>query len=144
VREDSVMVGRWSAAAEEIHADICTNALDRRGIFTQHYDTDALDASVLLMPLVRFLPPDDPRIHATVLAIAEELAEEGLVLRYRTEEIDDGLVGEEGTSRSAPSGSSRRSARSAGSAPRASCSRSCSPTPARCSYMPRRSTRART
>ena len=72
-------------------------AVDERGVFTQHYDTDALDASVLLMPLVRFLPPDDERIRATVLAIADELTEDGLVLRYRVEETDDGLSGEEGT-----------------------------------------------
>ena len=49
------------------------------------------------MPLLRFLPPDDPRIRATVLAIADELTEDGLVLRYRVEETDDGLSGEEGT-----------------------------------------------
>ncbi len=66
-------------------------------MFVQHYDTDALDASVLLMPLVRFLPPDDQRIRDTVLAIADELTEEGLVLRYRVEETDDGFSGEEGT-----------------------------------------------
>ena len=66
-------------------------------MFTQHYDTDALDASVLLMPLVRFLPPDDQRIRNTVLAIADELIEDGLVLRYRVDETDDGLSGEEGT-----------------------------------------------
>jgi GH15 family glucan-1,4-alpha-glucosidase len=66
-------------------------------VFTQHYDTDALDASVLLMPLVRFLPPDDPRIKATVLAVADELTDYGLVLRYRVSETDDGLAGEEGT-----------------------------------------------
>ena len=57
----------------------------------------ALDASVLLMPLVRFLPPDDARIRETVLAIADELTVDGLVLRYRTEETDDGLSGDEGT-----------------------------------------------
>ena len=66
-------------------------------MFTQHYDTTTLDASLLLMPLVRFLPADDPRIVATVLAIADELTEDGLVLRYRVEETDDGLSGEEGS-----------------------------------------------
>ena len=66
-------------------------------MFAQHYDTDALDASLLLMPLVRFLPPDDPRIRATVLAIADELTDDGLVLRYRVEQTDDGFAGEEGT-----------------------------------------------
>ena len=77
--------------------DICENAVDERGVFCQHYDTDALDASVLLMPLVRFLPPDDERVKATVLAIADELTQDGLVLRYRTDDTDDGLEGEEGT-----------------------------------------------
>jgi alpha,alpha-trehalase len=66
-------------------------------VFCQHYDTDALDASVLLMVLTRFLPPDDERIRATVLAVADELTHDGLVLRYRVDETDDGLRGEEGT-----------------------------------------------
>ncbi len=97
MREDWERASAWQQAADEIHADICANAVDDRGVFTQHYDTDALDASVLLMPLVRFLPPTDARIRATVLAIAEELTYEGMVLRYRVEETDDGLHGEEGT-----------------------------------------------
>ena len=88
---------RWQAAADEIHADVCKNGVDERGVFTQHYETDALDASALLIPLVRFLPPDDPRVRRTVLAIADELTEEGLVLRYRPEETDDGLSGREGS-----------------------------------------------
>nr|MBA2253963.1 glycoside hydrolase family 15 protein [Chloroflexota bacterium] len=82
---------------DEIHADICKNGVDKRGVFTQFYGTESLDASLLLMPLVRFLPPDDERIRATVLAVAEELTEGGLVLRYRVEETDDGLTGEEGS-----------------------------------------------
>ncbi len=61
IREDIDCASRWQSAADEIRADICDNALDDRGVFCQHYDTDALDASVLLMPLVRFLPPDDER-----------------------------------------------------------------------------------
>ena len=97
LREDWDRAASWRAGADEIHADICENALDDRGVFTQHYDTDALDASVLLMPLVRFLPADDERIRATVLAIADELSEDGLVLRYRVEDTDDGLSGEEGS-----------------------------------------------
>jgi GH15 family glucan-1,4-alpha-glucosidase len=96
LRGDDERATRWQEAADEIHADICANALDRRGVFTQAYGTDALDASVLLMPLVRFLPPDDERIRRTVLAIANELTVDGLVLRYRTQETDDGLSGEEG------------------------------------------------
>ena len=63
----------------------------------QHYDTDALDASTLLAAIFGFLPADDPRLRATVLAIADELSENGFVLRYRTEETDDGLSGKEGT-----------------------------------------------
>ena len=97
MREELEYAARWQSAAEEIKSDICANALSERGVFTQHYDTDALDASGLLMPLTRFLPPDDERIRATVLAIADELTVEGLVLRYRVEETDDGLAGEEGT-----------------------------------------------
>jgi GH15 family glucan-1,4-alpha-glucosidase len=97
IRADEATAARWEAAADEIHADICENGVDERGVFVQHYNTDALDASVLLMPLVRFLPPDDPRIRSTVLAIADELTEGGLVLRYRVDETDDGFDGEEGT-----------------------------------------------
>jgi GH15 family glucan-1,4-alpha-glucosidase len=87
----------WQKVADEIHADICEHGVDERGVFVQHYDTTALDASLLLMPLVRFLPASDERVRATVLAIAEELTVDGLVLRYRVEETDDGLSGEEGT-----------------------------------------------
>ncbi|MGB9378340.1 MAG: glycoside hydrolase family 15 protein [Mycobacteriales bacterium] len=97
IREDADLADKWEAAAAEIKADICEHGVDSRGVFTQHYDTDALDASALLMPLVRFLPPHDPRIRATVLAIADELTEHGLVLRYRVQETDDGFSGEEAT-----------------------------------------------
>jgi GH15 family glucan-1,4-alpha-glucosidase len=97
LREEWDIARAWAEAADEIHADICANAVDERGVFTQHYETDALDASVLLIPLVRFLPPDDERVRKTVLAIADELTQDGLVLRYRVEETDDGLSGEEGT-----------------------------------------------
>ncbi|MBV9193788.1 MAG: glycoside hydrolase family 15 protein [Solirubrobacterales bacterium] len=97
LRADELTSARWQAAADEIHADICANGVDQRGVFVQHYDTDALDASLLLMPLVRFLPPDDPRLRATVLAIADELTENDLVLRYRVDKTDDGFASEEGT-----------------------------------------------
>ena len=97
IREELDLATQWQEAADEIHADICANGVDDRGVFTQHYDTDALDASVLLMPLVRFLPSDDPRIVKTVYAIADELTVDGLVLRYMVKETDDGLSGEEGT-----------------------------------------------
>jgi alpha,alpha-trehalase len=88
---------RWQALADEIRAEILDRGVDGRGVFRQHYDTDALDASNLLVGLVRFLPPDDERVCATVSAIREELTENGLVLRYRTDETDDGQSGEEGT-----------------------------------------------
>jgi GH15 family glucan-1,4-alpha-glucosidase len=97
LREDTERAERWRAAADEIHADVCQNGVDSRGVFVQHYETDALYASVLLMPLVHFLPPTDERVRNTVLTIAEELTEDGLVLRYRPEETDDGLTGREGT-----------------------------------------------
>jgi GH15 family glucan-1,4-alpha-glucosidase len=86
----------WQAKADEFHAEILERGV-RDGVFRQHYDTDALDASLLLIPLLRFLPPDDPRLRATVNAIAEELTEHGLVCRYKVDETDDGLHGKEGT-----------------------------------------------
>jgi alpha,alpha-trehalase len=66
-------------------------------VFRQHDKTDDLDASLLLLPIMGFLPPDDERIKATVLAIADELTEDGLVLRYRTDQTDTGFSGKEGT-----------------------------------------------
>ncbi|MCW3065389.1 MAG: glycoside hydrolase, partial [Solirubrobacterales bacterium] len=97
LRGDFDLASRWQNAAREIHADVLANGLDERGVFTQHYETTALDASNLLIPLLRFLPADDPRVRATVNAIADELTLDGLVLRYRVEDTDDGLSGEEGT-----------------------------------------------
>jgi GH15 family glucan-1,4-alpha-glucosidase len=97
LRGDTGRAQEWRRAAQEIHEEVCANATDDRGVFCQHYDTNALDASVLLIPLLGFLPPGDPRVRATVLAIADELTEDELVLRYRVEETDDGFNGEEGT-----------------------------------------------
>jgi GH15 family glucan-1,4-alpha-glucosidase len=96
-RGDERRVTRWRATAAEIHDEVCERGVDGRGVFVQHYDTEALDASALLIPLMGFLPYDDDRVHATVLAIADELTQHGLVLRYRVEHTDDGLEGEEGT-----------------------------------------------
>ncbi len=96
-RGDEDLAQQWQAIAEEIRADILTRGVDGRGVFRQHYDTDALDASNLLVPLVRFLPPEDERVIATVVAIRKELTQHSLVLRYRTEDTDDGQSGEEGT-----------------------------------------------
>jgi GH15 family glucan-1,4-alpha-glucosidase len=97
LRGDVEAAERWQAAADEMHADICEHGTDARGVFVQHYDGDALDASLLLVTLVGFLPASDERVRATVLAIADELTVDGLVLRYRVEATDDGLAGEEGT-----------------------------------------------
>jgi len=88
---------QWELAAAEIKADVLANGLDSRGVFTQYYGSQALDASLLLAPLLGFLPSDDERIRATVLAIADELTVHGLVLRYRVEETDDGFSGQEGS-----------------------------------------------
>ena len=97
IRNDSAAEAQWSETAKEIHADILANGISDRGVLRQHYDTDALDASTLLAPLFGFLPGEDERMHNTVQAIAEELTEHGYVLRYRTDETDDGLSGKEGT-----------------------------------------------
>ncbi|HEX6152887.1 MAG TPA: glycoside hydrolase family 15 protein, partial [Solirubrobacterales bacterium] len=86
----------WQSIADEIKAEILERGV-RDGVFRQHYETDALDASLLLIPLFRFLPPDDPRVRDTVNAIAAELSRNGLVCRYKVDETDDGLQGEEGT-----------------------------------------------
>ncbi len=66
-------------------------------VLRQHYETDALDASTLLAAIFGFLPADDKRLHKSVLAIADDLTEDGFVLRYRTDETDDGLSGKEGS-----------------------------------------------
>jgi GH15 family glucan-1,4-alpha-glucosidase len=86
----------WRKTAEEIRTDILAHGV-RDDVLRQHYDTDALDASTLLAAVFGFLPADDPRLRASVLAIADELTEHGFVLRYRTDETDDGLSGKEGT-----------------------------------------------
>ena len=86
----------WREVAGRVREEILERGV-RDGVFRQHYDTDALDASTLLIPLVRFLPADDPRVRATVDAIDRDLTENGLVLRYLVGETDDGLSGEEGT-----------------------------------------------
>jgi alpha,alpha-trehalase len=96
-RGDTECATRWRRAAEEIHADVCTRGVDSRGVFVQCYGSTGLDASALLIPLMGFLPPSDERVRATVLAIADELSRDDLVLRYRVDATDDGLEGEEGT-----------------------------------------------
>ena len=96
-RGDTDLTATWRATADEIKDDILAHGVDKRGVLRQHYDTDALDASTLLAAIFGFLPPDDKRLRASVLAIADELTENGFVLRYRTGETDDGLSGKEGT-----------------------------------------------
>jgi alpha,alpha-trehalase len=96
-RSDGEQAQAWRKVADEIHAEICKRGVDDRGVFVQHYDTKELDASLLLIPIMGFLPPEDQRVKKTVLAIADELTDHGLVLRYRVEQTDDGLSGEEGT-----------------------------------------------
>src|SRR5207248_7691123 len=97
IRADPKLSASWQSTADEIRADILTNGVSERGVLRQHYETDSLDASVLLAAIFGFLPADDERLRATVDAIAAELTENGFVLRYRTDETDDGLSGKEGT-----------------------------------------------
>jgi GH15 family glucan-1,4-alpha-glucosidase len=97
IRGDPELQARWAATAEEIRADILEHGVDERGVLRQHYATDSLDASTLLAAIFGFLPPDDERLRASVLAVERELTENGFVLRYRTDETDDGLSGKEGT-----------------------------------------------
>jgi GH15 family glucan-1,4-alpha-glucosidase len=97
MRGDGEAEEKWAAVAEEIKEDILEHGVDARGVLRQHYETDSLDASNLLAAIFGFLPGDDERLKATVLAIAEELTEDGFVLRYKTDETDDGLAGKEGT-----------------------------------------------
>jgi GH15 family glucan-1,4-alpha-glucosidase len=97
MRGDPDLEATWGATAEEIKADVLEHGVDKRGVLRQHYDTDALDASTLLAAIFGFLPSDDERVRASVLAVADELTEDGFVLRYRTDETDDGMSGKEGT-----------------------------------------------
>jgi GH15 family glucan-1,4-alpha-glucosidase len=97
MRGDGEAQQKWAAVADEIKEDILEHGVDERGVLRQHYETDSLDASNLLTAIFGFLPGDDVRLKATVLAIAEELTEDGYVLRYKTDETDDGLSGKEGT-----------------------------------------------
>jgi GH15 family glucan-1,4-alpha-glucosidase len=97
IRGDSELQASWQEVADEIKEDILEHGVSDAGVLRQHYETDSLDASVLLAALSGFLPGDDERMRATVLAIADDLTENGYVLRYRTDETDDGLSGKEGT-----------------------------------------------
>src|SRR4051794_20966215 len=96
IRGNSDLRAEWGATADEIHKDILGNGV-RDGVLRQHYDTDALDASTLLAALFGFLPGSDEVLRKSVLAIADDLTEDGFVLRYVTGETDDGLSGKEGS-----------------------------------------------
>jgi alpha,alpha-trehalase len=97
IRGDNALAAGWAETAAEIKTDILEHGVDKRGVLRQHYATDSLDASTLLAAIFGFLPGTDERMRASVLAIADELTENGFVLRYRTDETDDGLSGKEGT-----------------------------------------------
>ena len=97
IRGDKAREATWRTTAEEIKDDVLTHGLSDGGVLRQHYATDALDASSLLAANFGFLPGSDERLRATVLAIAEDLTEDGFVLRYRTDETDDGMSGKEGS-----------------------------------------------
>ena len=89
---------RWSAERDRIYRQIMERGWhSERGAFVQHYDTDVLDASVLLMPLVKFIAPTDPRWLSTLDAISNELVSDSLVYRYNPQAAPDGLDGDEGT-----------------------------------------------
>jgi GH15 family glucan-1,4-alpha-glucosidase len=91
-------VERWRAVRDEIHDTVTTRSWSPElGAFTQSLDDDSLDASVLLMPLVKFITPTDPKWLSTLDAIDEGLAHDALVDRYDTAHYDDGLDGDEGS-----------------------------------------------
>jgi alpha,alpha-trehalase len=96
-RGDTERAARWKDAADKMKVDILDKGVDERGRFRQNYSNDELDASLLLIAILGFLPPEDERVKATVLAIADELTEDDLVLRYKVDTTDTGFEGKEGT-----------------------------------------------
>jgi GH15 family glucan-1,4-alpha-glucosidase len=90
-------IGRWRMLRDQIHSEICRNGFDNElGSFVQAYGSKALDASLLLLPMVGFLPPSDPRIVGTARTIERRLVVDGLVFRYDTGKTEDGLPPSEG------------------------------------------------
>jgi GH15 family glucan-1,4-alpha-glucosidase len=90
-------IARWKQVRDEIHAEVCERGYDReRRTFTQYYGSRELDASVLNIPIVGFLPGTDDRVTGTIDAVRDELGRDGFVSRYSTAETDDGLPGDEG------------------------------------------------
>ncbi len=94
LRGDRERAERWSDGAAMVHDEICRRGVNEHGVFTATFGGTNLDASLLLLPMVGFLPPDDPRLRDTVNAIADHLADGAFVSRYRPEETDDGLDGQ--------------------------------------------------
>jgi GH15 family glucan-1,4-alpha-glucosidase len=91
-------VDRWSKVRDEIKAMTLERGYnDELGAITQAYDSDALDASALLLPMIHFIRADDPRMEGTINAIQKHLTHDGLVYRYHVDETDDGVPGGEGT-----------------------------------------------
>jgi GH15 family glucan-1,4-alpha-glucosidase len=97
IRDDEALRAQWAEAADDIKSDILAKGVSDLGVLRQHYETDALDASTLLAGMFGFLPGTDERLRNTVAAIDRDLTEHGFVLRYRTDETDDGMSGKEGT-----------------------------------------------
>jgi GH15 family glucan-1,4-alpha-glucosidase len=96
-REFADLLPRYRALRDRIHRDVCEHGFNPRlNSFTQAYNSEALDASLLLIPALGFLPADDPRVDGTIRAIEKNLLRDGFVLRYRTEQTRDGLTGSEG------------------------------------------------
>lgn len=96
-RDEKSLITRWKKLADRIHAEVCRNAVDpRRNCFVQSYGSDELDASLLLLAIVGFLPARDVRIRNTVREIERNLLNDGLVMRYRTQSGVDGLSQGEG------------------------------------------------
>ena len=90
-------VTRWAELRDEVHAQVCDQGWNADvGAFTQYYGSDKLDASLLMLPTVGFLPVDDPRMVATVEAVQRELMVDGFVKRYQTEPVADGELGVDG------------------------------------------------
>jgi GH15 family glucan-1,4-alpha-glucosidase len=92
-------VAKWRELRDAIHAEVCEQGFNKEvGAFTQYYGSDALDASLLMMPLFGFLPATDPRVRSTIEKIEQDLTEDGFVLRYRADQASDvdGLTGREG------------------------------------------------
>jgi GH15 family glucan-1,4-alpha-glucosidase len=90
-------IERWEALCRQIHAEVCAKGFDAdKGSFVQSYGSRELDASLLMLPMVGFLPPDDPRVQGTIAAVERELLVDGFLLRYDTRSGTDGLPGREG------------------------------------------------